>query len=107
MVREMTKLVLVHSQAADSQQLAYLGDVLGWTFGSEEFVPVCKVFVLEVYVCPVADNVSFQVQELMHYHPHWSYQEPQQYISMYSWGKSSTSVLTSPVSSLVGQSTEL
>jgi len=28
-VCEKTKLVLVHSQAVDSQQLAYLGDVLG------------------------------------------------------------------------------
>jgi len=65
-VCEKTKLALVHSQAVDSQQLAYLGDVLGWTFGSKEFVLVCEVLVLEVYVCPVVDNVSFQVQELMH-----------------------------------------
>ena len=66
MVREKTKLVLFHNQAVDGQQLAYLGDVLGWIFGCKEFVPVRKVFVLEVYVCPVVDNVSFQVQELTH-----------------------------------------
>ena len=64
MVREMTKLVLVHSQAADRQQLAYLGETLWSQFGSKEFVLVYEV--LEVYVCPVVDNVSFQVQELMH-----------------------------------------
>ena len=42
----------------------YLGETLWSQFGSKEFVLVYEV--LEVYVCPVVDNVSFQVQELMH-----------------------------------------
>ena len=47
----------MNSQAVGSQQLAYLEETFGWMLGSKEF---------EVHVFQVEDNVSFQVQGLIH-----------------------------------------